>query len=189
MTLEELRTMLKEREIKFEEKPIQYGTQVRCQDGEIFSVYKSGKVVCGGSVTELTRLVNAQQQGGVPAAAPAKPIAQDAIFIVYGHDTQTRDELELLLRRMGLNPVILANLPAEGDTIIEKLESYIGHRGKAAYACVLVTTDDEGHKAGEPGLKKYRARQNVVLELGMVLSKLGRKRVAILRKKTVEQAQ
>ena len=31
------------------------------------------------------------------------------------------------------------------------------------------------------------ARLNVVLELGMVLANLGRKRVAILRKKTVEQ--
>jgi predicted nucleotide-binding protein len=40
---------------------------------------------------------------------------------------------------------------------------------------------------GESDKKKYRARQNVVLELGMVLARLGRKRVAILRKKTVEQ--
>lgn len=187
MTLDELRAVLKEIGTTFEEKPVQYGTQVRCKDGEIFTVYKSGKLVCGGAVTDLTKVVEAHQQGGTAAARPAHPVAQDTIFIVYGHDTQTRDELELLLRRMGLNPVILANLPAEGDTIIEKLESYIGQKGKAVYACVLVTPDDEGHKAGEPGLKKYRARQNVVLELGMVLSKLGRKRVAILRKKTVEQ--
>jgi predicted nucleotide-binding protein len=187
MKLQDLRDVLKENGVDFDEKPIQYGTQVRCKDGEIFSVYRTGRVVCGGTVTSITKLINDMQAyGGAKAAEPARDTA-NAIFIVYGHDTQTRDDLELLLRRMALNPVILSNLPAEGDTIIEKLESYIGQGGKAAYAFALVTPDDEGHKAGEPGLKKYRARQNVVLELGMVLAKLGRKRVAILRKKIVQQ--
>jgi len=189
MKLEELRVFLTGKGVSFEETPIQNGTQLRCSGGEIFSVYKTGKVVCGGKITDLTQLVEARKAGRPAAEAAVAPAVatQDAIFIVYGHDTATRDELELLLRRMGLHPIILANLPAEGDTIIEKLESYIGRAGRAVYACVLVTPDDEGHKAGEPGLKKYRARQNVVLELGMVLAKLGRKRVAILRKKTVEQ--
>jgi len=88
---------------------------------------------------------------------------------------------------MEMNPIILANLPGAGDTIIEKLESYIGQHGKAGYACVLITPDDEGFKSGEADKKKYRARQNVVLELGMVLARLGRKRVAILQKQTVER--
>ena len=47
----------------------------------------------------------------------------------------------------------------------------------------LATLDDEGHRAGHPDEKSFRARQNVVLELGMLLSKLGRQRVAILLKK------
>ena len=41
-----------------------------------------------------------------------------------------RDNLELLLRRFGLNPIILQRLPAAGDTIIEKLEQYIGKGGE-----------------------------------------------------------
>lgn len=85
-----------------------------------------------------------------------------------------------------MNPIILSQLPAAGDTLIEKLESYIGHKGTVAFACVLVTPDDEGYLVGSPDQKKYRARQNVVMELGMVLARLGRKRVAILIKKTVE---
>jgi predicted nucleotide-binding protein len=55
-----------------------------------------------------------------------------------------------------------------------------------SFACVLLTPDDEGHRAGEVAQKKYRARQNVVLELGMVLARLGRRRVAILHKQSVE---
>ena len=51
---------------------------------------------------------------------------------------------------------------------------------------MLLTPDDEGHRMGHPGEKKPRARQNVVLELGMFLSTLGRKHVAILHKGDVE---
>jgi predicted nucleotide-binding protein len=188
MTLDELRSLLAENDASFTEKHIQKGTQIRCKNGEFFNVYDTGTVVCGGKRTKLTSVVESHTNleaapvGTVPASKPV-----ESIFIVYGHDTRTRDELELLLPRMGLHPIILANLPAEGDTIIEKLESFIGKSGKAVYAFVLVTPDDEGHKAGESGQKKYRARQNVVLELGMVLAKLGRKKVAILKKKTVEQ--
>ena len=72
---------------------------------------------------------------------------------------------------------------AEGQTIIEMLEK---HRTGVRYACVLLTPDDEGYKSGCPGEKKPRARQNVVLELGMFLSTLGRKHVAILHKGDVE---
>jgi predicted nucleotide-binding protein len=87
---------------------------------------------------------------------------------------------------MGLEPIVLANLPAGGDTIIEKLERYLGETGNVGFACVLLTPDDEGHEAGKPEEKRYRARQNVVLELGMVLARLGRGRVAIIHKGSVE---
>jgi predicted nucleotide-binding protein len=93
-----------------------------------------------------------------------------------------REQLELLLRRLRLEPVVLQNLPAAGETIIEKLES----NSEVRYACVLLTPDDEGHKAGDTTNKRFRARQNVVLEMGMFLAKLGRKRVAILHKGDLE---
>ena len=51
---------------------------------------------------------------------------------------------------------------------------------EAVFAVVLVTPDDEGHPKDRPDEKKYRARQNVVLELGMMLRGLGREQVAIL---------
>src|SRR5262249_51035258 len=67
-----------------------------------------------------------------------------------------------------------------------KLEHYLGARSNVGFACVLLTPDDEGFIKGQPEAKRYRARQNVVLELGMVLARLGRKRVAILHKGSVE---
>jgi predicted nucleotide-binding protein len=83
---------------------------------------------------------------------------------------------------MKLEPVILQNLPVGWQTIIEKLEANLDVR----YACVLPTPDDEGHPTGQPKEKKVRARQNVVLELGMFPVRLGRKRVAILHKGNLE---
>src|SRR5260370_36556333 len=116
-----------------------------------------------------------------PVAGPNKHVFTD-----YGRDRNARDDMELVLRRMGLEPIVLENVPAAGDTIIEKLEHYLKERGNVGFACVLLTPDDEGHKSGKPEEKKYRARQNVILELGMVLGRLGRGRVAILTKKSVE---
>ena len=86
-----------------------------------------------------------------------------------------------MLRRWGLEPLILDQLPSEGQTIIEKLVSSTSDVG---FAVVLATPDDEGHKANRDDEKSYRARQNVVLEMGMLLATLGRQRVAILLKQS-----
>lgn len=65
-----------------------------------------------------------------------------------------------------------------GQTIIEKLEECSKEVG---YAIILATPDDEGKSISEEA-NKLRVRQNVVLELGMFLAKLGREKVAILLK-------
>lgn len=192
MTPDELREFLTKKGVRFQEEAIQHATQFRCASGETFAVYTSGKVVLGGKRSDLSQAVEALEQnavaegvrygGAAVAAAPTAP----SIFIVYGHDETARDALELLLRRMGFEPIILARLAAAGDTIIEKLERYLGEHGNVGFACVLLTPDDKGHRAAHPEEKKYRARQNVILELGMVLARLGRRRVAILHKQSVE---
>jgi predicted nucleotide-binding protein len=193
MKADDLRTWLRQQEVKFAESRIPHGLQLRCETGEIFNVYDKGTLSIQGTQTALSDEIQKWESSGcVPAstAAPAEGVAvtpkAQPVFIVYGHDAPSRDALELLLRRMGLEPIVLQNLSAAGDTIIEKLEQYLGERGHVGYACVLLTPDDEGHKAGFPEEKKYRARQNVVLELGMVLARLGRRRVAILHKESVE---
>ena len=51
-----------------------------------------------------------------------------------------------------------------------------------AFAVILAIPDDEGYPRGKVDEKRFRARQNVVLELGLLLGKFGRARVAILLK-------
>ncbi|MBB3147746.1 putative nucleotide-binding protein [Phyllobacterium trifolii] len=124
--------------------------------------------------------IEAAFDGEQPVAAPtvAKPDGPSKkVFVVYGHDEAARTQLDAMLRRWGLEPVILDQLPSKGQTIIEKLEDYTEDVG---FGVILATPDDFGYPKDHEDQKAYRARQNVVLELGMLLVKLGRPKVAIL---------
>lgn len=115
----------------------------------------------------------------LPSAASAK------IFLVHGHDRDARDQLELILMRLGLQPFILQNADGESKTIIEALEYNI--YSDAAFGIVLLTPDDFGYsKAAGETEKKPRARQNVILEMGMVMAALGRGKMVILKKGALE---
>lgn len=162
-------------------KPIGYGQQIKFTNGSSVNVYDSGKIVVGGKEQENVKALLGLNPGGQPAAVPAAGIVRgnNKVFVVYGHDEPARTQLEAMLRRWGMEPLILDQLPSEGQTIIEKLEAYTAD---VQFAVILATPDDKGYRAQHPDESAYRARQNVVLELGMLLSKLGRKRVAILLK-------
>ena len=160
------------------------GTQIVIPEAFV-NVYDKGTYhVQGKRAQEVKALLDSR---GSPVTSPNTYGQQPAqvptgrrVFVVYGHDQKSLDDLELLLRRLKFDPVILQNLPAGGDTIIEKLENSTD----ANFACVLLTPDDEGRLKTKEGDSREplrpRARQNVVLEMGMVLSKLGRERVALI---------
>ena len=102
------------------------------------------------------------------------------IFVVHGRDHGTKDTVARFLENLGLQPVILHEQPDEGRTIIEKFEEY----ARTSYAIALLTPDDVGGR-NENELQS-RARQNVILELGYFLGKLGRNGVCALVKGQVE---
>lgn len=161
-----------------EQKVIQYGVQLRFTNGSLVSVFDKGTVTPQGKDAELVKELLGLAPGKTPRVVlPVKAPANNKVFVVYGHDEQARARLDAMLRRWGLEPLILDQLPSEGQTIIEKLEKYTG---EAKFGVVLATPDDEGYRRNHPDEKALRARQNVVLELGMLLSTLGRSKVAIL---------
>jgi predicted nucleotide-binding protein len=85
-----------------------------------------------------------------------------------------------------LEPFILQNEDGGGKTIIEALEQNIYR--EAAFGVVLMTPDDFGYmKAETDADRRPRARQNVILELGMIMASLGRERIAILQKGALER--
>jgi len=110
------------------------------------------------------------------------------VFVVHGHDHTAREQLELVLHRLGLDPFVLANTGGGGLSLAEALEKEIGPRpGQCRFGIVLLTPDDMGFSKRD-GVDKAepRARQNVVLEMGMMLAAIGRPNVAILKKGHLE---
>lgn len=105
------------------------------------------------------------------------------VFVVHGHDDAMKEKTARFLSRLGLNPIILHEQPNEGRTIIEKFETY---SAMASFAVILLTPDDVGGVAGASPVLKPRARQNVVLELGSFMGKLGRLKVCALHTGSVE---
>ena len=132
------------------------------------------------TVLELA-VAGATRLPAVKPVAPAKSKRQ--IFIVHGHDAEARDQLELALRRLGLEPFVLMNTSGGGKTIIEALEGKIGRDYSSDFGIVLMTPDDLGYSKREgPDRIEPRARENVILETGMLLSSLTRERMAIVVK-------
>ena len=154
------------------EKDIQHGKSITLSNGSIINCFNTGKHNVQGKNQEETKLI---LEGSTNSG-------NRKIFVVYGHDEIARTQLEALLRRWDLEPIILDQQASGGQTIIEKLEEYSQEVG---YAIVLATPDDEGKSKSEDAYKS-RVRQNVVLELGMFLAKLGREKVAILLKEDKE---
>lgn len=105
------------------------------------------------------------------------------VFIVHGHDEGTREAVARLIHQLNLSPVILAEQPNQGQTIIEKFEQ---SSNDVQYAVVLLTADDIGTSKDKPNELKPRARQNVIFELGFFAAKLGRKNVCALHQGGIE---
>ena len=134
---------------------------------------------------------DAPSGGQSPSTNPTIPASGDEskkVFVVYGHDETACEQLELVLHRLDLDPFVLGNTSGGGLTIIEALEREIVSPSKGyRFGIVLLTPDDMGfrHEDG-PANAEPRARQNVVMEMGMLIAAFGRPRVAILKKGHVE---
>lgn len=100
------------------------------------------------------------------------------VFISHGHNELAKHKLKDFVRdRLDMEPVILADQPDLGLTIVEKLEHY---GRQCQFALILLTGDDETVSGG------MRARQNVIHELGYFHGVLGRNRVLLLKEEGVE---
>lgn len=120
----------------------------------------------------------------LPAATvTASPIPSSSkIFIVHGHDHGTKEAVARFLEKLDLEPIILHEKANAGRTVIEKFSEY----ADVQFAVVLLTGDDEGRPRISTSELIPRARQNVILELGYFLGKLGRSRVCALYQAGVE---
>lgn len=108
-------------------------------------------------------------------------VASNEIFVVHGHDNETKNEVRTYLESLGLVPIILHMQASSGMTIIEKIDHY----SNVEHAVVLYTECDVGAMRNSTNYS-WRARQNVVFEHGYLIGKLGRAKVTALVKGNVE---
>ena len=127
------------------------------------------------TILEELVLFPRKRETGTPDEVSLDMTSEDSVFIVHGHDTEMKEAAARTVERLGLKAVVLHEQPNKGRTIIEKLMDY---SSVASFAVVLLSPDDLAFMRGEePSTAKPRARQNVILELGFFLGKLGRSRV------------
>lgn len=109
---------------------------------------------------------------------------KNKVFIVHGHDNETKQEVARFIESIGLEAIILHEQASRSMTIIEKIEYY---SSEVNFSIVLYTPCDKGRGAKEINiLARDRARQNVVFEHGYLMAKIGRENVCALVKGEIE---
>lgn len=134
------------------------------------------------SELELMGALDGQKDEGVASESEEMQTQSRDIFLIHGHDEGTKETVARLLGKLGLNPIILHEQPNKGRTVIEKFEAH----SDVGFAVALLTPDDLGGPKSSPDKLNSRARQNVILEMGYFIGKLGRARVCALYIEGVE---
>lgn len=142
--------------------------------------YEPGELTCkvkiGFPATFLKEKI-LSDVGALTVDVAGSPAAGDKdVFIVHGHNDAARRQLSSIVSDLGLNPVVLVEENDLSYTIIEKFEYYARN---ASFAFILMTPDDQAQGLSRVETQ-WRARQNVIMELGWFMGYLGRRRVAIL---------
>lgn len=104
-------------------------------------------------------------------------------FDAHGHDDTARQSVARFLEQLDLEPIILDEQANKGRTVFQKFQEH----SDVAFAIILLTGDDVGGKKGTvTDQLSSRARQNVILEFGYFLGKLGPASVCALYQQGVE---
>ncbi len=135
---------------------------------------------CSSRLSSLTEQLSEVGATALVATASSQALSRK-IFIVHGHDDGSREAVARFLERIGFAPIILHEQANQGRTVIEKVVAH----GDVGFAVVLLTPDDEGRTMGAESLEP-RARQNVLLELGYFIGRLGRANVCALKRGELE---
>ncbi len=113
---------------------------------------------------------------------PEIDVSVRKVFIVHGHDNESKQTVARFFESLDFEPIILHEQASGGRTIIEKIEAY----DQVGFAVVLLTPDDVGASKNDESNLKPRARQNVIAELGYFVARLGRSRVVALKRGELE---
>jgi predicted nucleotide-binding protein/Zn-dependent protease with chaperone function len=128
-------------------------------------------------------------QANAPIAVGSLPITHARIralplMVIHGHDGKARLELEnFLFRRFPhVSPIAMVVEMASAASLPEKFEELAGE----VHGAVALLTPDDLAAATRDGKISPRARQNVIMEIGWMWGRLGRRRCLMLMQGDVE---
>jgi predicted nucleotide-binding protein len=123
---------------------------------------------------------------GAPEQSAQPGSETNAVFIVHGHDYAFLDEVMAFLATTGVEAVVLTRLGRDDQSLFQRFFRY---GQKARFALALISADDMGVSCAQYGADgvgeralQFRARQNVILELGFFFGRLGWQNVFVLQK-------
>ncbi len=107
-----------------------------------------------------------------------------SVFVVHGHSDNALAELESFLESIKVEPIVLSRHEESAQSLFQK---FMAVASKAKFAVVLMSSDDYGASRRQydtEGVRdrslQFRARQNVVLELGFFYGRLGWENVFVV---------
>lgn len=114
------------------------------------------------------------------------------IFVIHGRNLKIKARIINILKGFVIEPVVLSGEPVMGASIFDELNKY----SDVDFAIALFTGDDQGREvftvdgkvipAGKRSRWRLRARQNVVLETGLLSARIGKEHVRIFLEEGVE---
>ncbi len=130
-------------------------------------------------------LASAVRKDSPAGAATTKP--PTSVFIVHGHDDHLLKEVEDHLSSLGIEPVVLRRIGGPAQSLFQKFMQW---GSDTRFALVLLSADDLGAsraeyeaEGGDVHALQFRARQNVIMELGFFYGHLGWENVFVLFQK------
>jgi hypothetical protein len=103
---------------------------------------------------------------GATGEAATVSVERRRVHVVHDRDEAMKQQVVQTLQKLGLEPVVLREQPNQGKTLLGEFSQY----SDVTFAVVLLSPEDVSAVTS-------RANQNVVLELGFFLGKLGSKNV------------
>lgn len=157
-----------------EKDPFSFLYQVTGEGKFSDAIYEFNRMFIGYLATALEDIMNANPE---LETGNLEKVKGNKVFIIHGHDELLKKDVQLLLIRAGVSNVVLHEQPDKGRTIIDKL---VEESKESNFAIALLSPDDILMDGSS------RARQNVILEIGYFMGKLGKERVRLVVRNTVE---
>ena len=134
---DELNELIQELKAAFSENTkLQSFTNVKIR-GSVLSTISAQTEFLVSQIRKLSTILNMNIESDI---LPKKPVDKTKVFVVHGHDKETKKIVSEFLSSLQLMPIILHQQANEGNTIIEKFEKY----SDVSFAVVLLTPDDAG---------------------------------------------